>query len=295
MGAGVGLFLGLIGLKTAGIVVASPATLVHLGDLTKPGPLLAAICFLMIAVLEYRRVFGGILISILTVTVAGIALGLVQFGGVFSMPPSLAPTFLAMDIAGAFNVTMISVILAFLFVHMFDTAGTLMGVAQRAHLVREDGRIENLSKAMKADSTSSVVGAVLGVPPVTSYVESAAGVAAGGRTGLTAVTVGALFVAAMFFAPLAGMIPAYATAGALIYVAMLMMGGLAHIDWQEHTETIPAIVTVIMMPLTFSVADGIAMGFVTYVAMKVFTGRHKDVTVSLYALCAIFVAKFIFL
>ncbi|WP_207886482.1 NCS2 family permease [Pseudomonas sp. 30_B] len=295
MGAGVGLFLGLIGLKTAGIVVASPATLVHLGDLTSPGPLLAAICFLMIAVLEYRRVFGGILISILTVTVAGIALGIVQFGGVFSMPPSLAPTFLAMDISGAFNVTMISVILAFLFVHMFDTAGTLMGVAQRAHLVREDGRIENLSKAMKADSTSSAFGAVLGVPPVTSYVESAAGVAAGGRTGLTAVVVGILFVAAMFFAPLAGMIPAYATAGALIYVAMLMMGGMAHIDWNEHTETIPAIVTVIMMPLTFSVADGIALGFVTYVAMKVFTGRHKDVTISLYALCAIFVAKFIFL
>lgn len=295
MGAGVGLFLGLIGLKTAGIVVASPATLVHLGDLTSPGPLLAAICFLMIAVLEYRRVFGGILISILTVTVAGIALGIVQFGGVFSMPPSLAPTFMAMDITGAFNVTMISVILAFLFVHMFDTAGTLMGVAQRAHLVREDGRIENLSKAMKADSTSSAFGAVLGVPPVTSYVESAAGVAAGGRTGLTAVVVGVLFVAAMFFAPLAGMIPAYATAGALIYVAMLMMGGMAHIDWNEHTETIPAIVTVIMMPLTFSVADGIALGFVTYVAMKVFTGRHKDVTISLYALCAIFVAKFIFL
>ncbi|WP_447750548.1 NCS2 family permease [Pseudomonas nicosulfuronedens] len=295
MGAGVGLFLGLIGLKTAGIVVANPATLVHLGDLTSPGPLLAAICFLMIAVLEYRRVFGGILISILTVTVAGIALGIVQFGGVFSMPPSLAPTFMAMDISGAFNVTMISVILAFLFVHMFDTAGTLMGVAQRAHLVREDGRIENLSKAMKADSTSSAFGAVLGVPPVTSYVESAAGVAAGGRTGLTAVVVGVLFVAAMFFAPLAGMIPAYATAGALIYVAMLMMGGMAHIDWNEHTETIPAIVTVIMMPLTFSVADGIALGFVTYVAMKVFTGRHKDVTISLYALCAIFVAKFVFL
>lgn len=295
MGAGVGLFLGLIGLKTAGIVVANPATLVHVGDLTKPGPLLAAICFLMIAVLEYRRVFGGILIAILTVTVAGIGLGLVKFGGVSSMPPSLAPTFLAMDVSGAFNVTMISVILAFLFVHMFDTAGTLMGVAQRAHLVRDDGRIENLSKAMKADSASSVVGAMLGVPPVTSYVESAAGVAAGGRTGLTAVTVGVLFIAAMFFAPLAGMIPAYATAGALIYVAMLMMGGLAHIDWKEHTETIPAIVTVIMMPLTFSVADGIALGFVTYVVMKVFTGRQKDVTLSLYALCLIFVAKFIFL
>ncbi len=295
MGAGVGLFLGLIGLKTAGIVVAHPATLVHIGDLTSPGPLLAAICFLMIAVLEYRRIFGGILISILTVTLIGVGLGIVKFGGVFSMPPSLAPTFMAMDITGAFNVTMVSVILAFLFVHMFDTAGTLMGVAQRANLVQEDGRIENLSRAMKADSASSVFGGVLGVPPVTSYVESAAGVAAGGRTGLTAVTVGVLFIAAMFFAPLAGMIPAYATAGALIYVAMLMMGGMAHIDWKEHTETIPAIVTVIMMPLTFSVADGIALGFVTYVAMKAFTGKYKDVSVSLYALCAIFVAKFIFL
>lgn len=249
----------------------------------------------MIAVLEYRRVFGGILISILTVTLVGVGLGIVKFGGVFSMPPSLAPTFMAMDIAGAFNVTMVSVILAFLFVHMFDTAGTLMGVAQRANLVKEDGRIENLSRAMKADSASSVFGGVLGVPPVTSYVESAAGVAAGGRTGLTAVTVGVLFVAAMFFAPLAGMIPAYATAGALIYVAMLMMGGMAHIDWDEHTETIPAIVTVIMMPLTFSVADGIALGFVSYVAMKAFTGRYREVSLSLYVLCAIFIAKFIFL
>ncbi|HBO3936338.1 NCS2 family permease, partial [Pseudomonas aeruginosa] len=172
---------------------------------------------------------------------------------------------------------------------------TLMGVAQRAHLVKEDGRIENLSKAMKADSASSVFGGMLGVPPVTSYVESAAGVAAGGRTGLTAVVVGVLFVAAMFFAPLAGMIPAFATAGALIYVAMLMMGGMAHIDWDEHTETIPAIVTVIMMPLTFSVADGIALGFITYVAMKVLTGKHREVSASLYALFVIFVAKFIFL
>ncbi|MCU9948665.1 NCS2 family permease [Pseudomonas sp. PDM13] len=295
MGAGVGLFLGLIGLKTAGIVVPNSSTLVHIGDLTSPAPLLAAICFLMIAILEYRRVFGGILISILTVTLIGVGLGIVKFGGVFSMPPSLAPTFMAMDITGAFDVTMISVILAFLFVHMFDTAGTLMGVAQRANLVKEDGRIENLSKAMKADSASSVFGGVLGVPPVTSYVESAAGVAAGGRTGLTAVTVGILFVAAMFFAPLAGMIPAYATSGALIYVAMLMMGGMAHIDWDEHTETIPAIVTVIMMPLTFSVADGIALGFVTYVVMKACTGKYREVSPSLYALCAIFVAKFIFL
>ncbi|WP_137817327.1 NCS2 family permease [Pseudomonas sp. 2FG] len=295
MGAGVGLFLGLIGLKTAGIVVASPATLIKLGDLTSAGPLLAAICFLMIAVLEHHRVFGGILISILTVTLAGWGLGLVEFGGFFSMPPSIAPTWLAMDISGALNVGMISVILAFLFVHMFDTAGTLMGVAQRAKLVDKNGHIENLSKAMKADSTSSALGALVGCPPVTSYVESAAGVAAGGRTGLTAVTVGVLFIAAMFFAPLAGMIPAYATAGALIYVAMLMMSGMAHIDWEDHTNTIPAIITVVMMPLTFSVTDGLALGFITFVALKLFTGKRQEISVSLYALAAICIAKFIFL
>ncbi|KPA98194.1 MULTISPECIES: NCS2 family permease [Pseudomonas] len=295
MGAGVGLFLGLIGLKTAGIVVASPATLVRLGALHEPGPLLAAVCFLMIAILSYHRVFGAILISIISVTLIGWGLGLVEYHGVFSTPPSLAPTWMAMDLAGVFNVSMISVVLAFLFVHMFDTAGTLMGVAQRANLVNADGRIENLSRAMKADSVSSVFGAVVGVPPVTSYVESAAGVATGGRTGLTAVTVGILFVAAMFFAPLAGMIPAYATAGALIYVAMLMMGSLAHIAWEEATESIPAIVTAIMMPLTFSVADGIALGFITYVALKAGTGKFRDISVSLWVLCVIFIAKFIFL
>jgi AGZA family xanthine/uracil permease-like MFS transporter len=212
-----------------------------------------------------------------------------------SAPPSLAPTWMAMNIAGVFNVSMISVVLAFLFVHMFDTAGTLMGVAQRAGLVNADGKIENLSRALKADSASSVFGAMVGVPPVTSYVESAAGVAAGGRTGLTAVTVGVLFIAAMFFAPLAGMIPAYATAGALIYVAMLMMGGMKHIEWDEATDSIPAIVTAIMMPLTFSVADGIALGFITYVVLKACTGKHKEISISLWVLCAIFIAKFIFL
>lgn len=295
MGAGVGLFLGVIGLKTAGIIAASPATLIKLGSLHEPGPLLAAACFLMIAVLSYRRVFGAILISIIAVTLAGWALGLVEYGGVFSLPPSLAPTWMAMDVAGVFNVSMISVVLAFLFVHMFDTAGTLMGVAQRANLVNAEGRIENLSRALKADSASSVFGAVVGVPPVTSYVESAAGVAAGGRTGLTAVVVGLLFVAAMFFAPLAGMIPAYATAGALIYVAMLMMGSMAHINWDEATDSIPAIVTAIMMPLTFSVADGIALGFITYVVLKAGTGRYREISASLWVLCAIFVAKFVFL
>lgn len=295
MGAGVGLFLGLIGLKTAGIVVDSPATLVTMGSFGEPSALLAAICFLLIAVLSHRNVFGAILLSMLIVTGIGWSMGLVEYGGVVSLPPSLAPTWLAMDIGGALNVGMISVVLAFLFVNMFDTAGTLMGVAHRANLVDENGKIENLSKSLKADSTSSVLGSFVGCPPVTSYVESASGVAAGGRTGLTAVTVGVLFLLATFFAPLAGMIPAYATSGALIYVAMLMMSGMAHIDWKDITDTIPAIITVVMMPLTFSIANGIALGFVTYATLKLLTGQRKKVSVSLYVLCVIFIAKFAFL
>ncbi|MFL1454948.1 NCS2 family permease [Marinobacter sp. DUT-3] len=295
MGAGVGMFLGLIGLKTAGIVVDSPATLVTMGSFGEPPALLAAICFLLIAVLSHRNVFGAILLSMLSVTAIGWSMGLVEYNGLMSAPPSLAPTWLAMDVAGALNVGMISVVLAFLFVNMFDTAGTLMGVAHRAHLVGENGKIENLSKALKADSTSSVAGAFIGCPPVTSYVESASGVAAGGRTGLTAVTVGVLFLLATFFAPLAGMIPAYATAGALIYVAMLMMSGMAHIDWKDITDTIPAIITVVMMPLTFSIANGIALGFLTYATLKLLTGQREKVSVSLYVLCVVFIAKFAFL
>lgn len=295
MGAGVGLFLGLIGLKAAGIVVASPATLLTIGSFTEPHALLGGLCFLLIAVLSYRNVFGAILLSIFIVTAIGWGIGIVEYHGVVSAPPSLGPTFMALDIAGAFQISMIGVILAFLFVNIFDTAGTLMGVAHRAHLVDENGKIENLPRALKADSTSSVIGSFVGCTPVTSYVESAAGVAAGGRTGLTAVTVGVLFLLAVFFAPLAGMIPAYATAGALIYVAMLMMSGLAHIEWDDLSDTIPAIMTVIMMPLTYSITNGIAIGFITYGVMKLLTGQHKQVSTSMYLLCVIFIANFAFM
>ncbi|QHQ40893.1 NCS2 family permease [Microbulbifer hydrolyticus] len=295
MGAGVGLFLGLIGLKSAGIVVPSEATLLALGSFREPPKLLAALCFLMIATLSFWRVFGAILISILVVTGIGWALGLVDYQGLVSSPPSLAPTWMAMDIRGALDLSMVSVILAFLFINIFDTAGTLMGVAHRAGLIEPDGSIEKLPRALKADSTSSVLGAFVGSPPVTSFVESAAGVAAGGRTGLTAVTVGALFLLCVFFSPLAGMIPAYATAGALIYVAMLMMGGMAQIRWDDLTDAIPAVVTMIMMPLTFSIANGIALGFLTYTALKLCTGQHRQVSLSLYILSAVFLAKFAFL
>nr|WP_271271640.1 NCS2 family permease [Aliamphritea hakodatensis] len=295
MTAGVGLFLGLIGLKTAGIVVDNPATLLSMGTFLEPSTLLAAVCFLMISVLAYHNIFGAVLISILAVTGIGLTMDLVQYNGIVSAPPSIAPTLMALDIMGALNISMVSIILAFLFVNMFDTAGTLMGVATKANLIRKDGYIENLSKALKADSSSSAIGALFGCPPVTSYVESASGVAAGGRTGLTAVTVGCLFLAAMFLAPLAGMIPAYATAGALIYVAMLMMTGMKQINWDDTTDAIPAIVTVIMMPLTFSIANGIAMGFITYTAMKLFTGRRDEISLSIYVLTGIFISKFIFL
>ncbi|MFA0552415.1 NCS2 family permease [Vibrio lentus] len=296
MTAGVGLFLGLIGLKTAGIVVENPATLVSLGDFTKPEALLAAIAFLIIAVLSERKVFGAVLIGILSVTLVGMMLGLVHYNGFFAAPPSLAPTFLKMDIMGALDVSMISVILAFLFVNMFDTAGTLMGVAERANLTNpETGKIEGLSKALKADSISSVAGACVGCPPVTSYVESAAGVAAGARTGLSAIVVGMLFLAAIFLSPLAGMIPAYATSGALIYVAFVMMSSMQHVDWKDFTNGAPAAITALMMPLTFSIANGIALGFITYTVLKLATGKTKDVSISMYFLAAIFVAKLVFI
>ncbi|MEZ8654925.1 NCS2 family permease [Vibrio splendidus] len=296
MTAGVGLFLGLIGLKTAGIVVENPATLVSLGDFTKPEALLAAIAFLIIAVLSERKVFGAVLIGILSVTLVGMMLGLVHYNGLFAAPPSLAPTFLKMDIMGALDVSMISVILAFLFVNMFDTAGTLMGVAERANLTNpETGKIEGLSKALKADSISSVAGACVGCPPVTSYVESAAGVAAGARTGLSAIVVGVLFLAAIFLSPLAGMIPAYATSGALIYVAFVMMSSMQHVDWKDFTNGAPAAITALMMPLTFSIANGIALGFITYTVLKLATGKTKDVSISMYFLAAIFVAKLVFI
>jgi AGZA family xanthine/uracil permease-like MFS transporter len=295
MAAGVGLFIGFIGLKNAGIVVANPATLITLGDLTQPGPMLGAIGFLVMAVLSLRQVHGAMIIGVLAVTLAGVPFGLVEYNGIVAAPPSLAPTFMQLDIAGAMDMAMVSVIIAFLFVNLFDTAGTLLGVASRANLVDANGKIQNMDRALKADSTSSVLGAFLGCAPVTSYVESAAGVAAGGRTGLTAVTVGALFVLAIFFAPLAGMVPAYATAGALVYVAMLMMSGMEKLDWSDMSELVPALLMIVMIPLTFSIANGIAVGFISYVVIKLSVGRRADISPGAYVLALIFLLKFAYL
>ncbi|MDI4636128.1 MULTISPECIES: NCS2 family permease [Halomonadaceae] len=293
--AGIGLFLAMIALKNAGIVVDNPATLVSLGDLTQPSALYALGGFFVITALSYLRVTGAVMIGILGVTVLSMLLGHNDYGGVMSMPPSVAPTFMAMDVAGAFNVAMFSVIFAFLFVDLFDTSGTLIGVAHRGGLLDKDGKLPRLGRAMMADSTASMAGAALGTSTTTSYIESASGIAAGGRTGLTAVVVGALFLISLFFSPLAGSIPAYATAGALLYVASLMAGSLAHADWDDATEAAPVLIAALAMPLTFSIAEGIALGFISYAAIKALSGRFSDLNPAVIVLAIVFALKFFFL
>ena len=295
MGSGVGLFVGFIGLKSGGLIVANDSNFLSLGDFSKTETVLAGLGFLLISVLAIRKVPGAIILGVMVVTVSAMLFGLVQFQGLVSMPPDLAPTFMKLDIMGALDLTMVSIVISFLFVNLFDTAGTLLGVANRANLIDENGDVKNLDRALKADSTSSVVGAFFGCAPVTSYVESSAGVEAGGRTGLTAVVVGLLFLLAIFFSPLASIVPAYATSGALIYVAILMLGGMEKLDWTDTTELVPSLIMIVMIPLTFSIANGIALGFISYVVIKAFVGEIKSVSSGAWFLFAIFVAKFIFL
>ena len=295
MGSGVGLFIGFIGLKNGGIIVSNEATLISIGDLLKVETLLAMLGFLLIAILAVRRIPGAILIGVMMVTLISIFVGIIKFQGLISYPPAFMPVFMKLNILGALDLAMISVIMSFLFVNLFDTAGTLLGVANQARLVDEDGNIHNLDKALKADSSSSAFGAFLGCAPVTSYVESSAGVEAGGRTGLTAVTVGFLFLIAVFFSPLASIIPAHATAGALIYVAILMMSGMEKLNWSDSSELLPALIIIVMIPLTFSIANGIALGFISYVVLKIASGQFKKISSGAWFLTMIFLSKFLFL
>jgi AGZA family xanthine/uracil permease-like MFS transporter len=289
--AGIGLFLALIALKNAGLVVDHPATLVTLGDLTQPAPLLAGLGFAIIVALAYRQVTGAVMIGILVITAISLLAGFTQATGIVSTPPSLAPTFLELDIRGAMEIGMLSVIFAFLFVDLFDTSGTLIGVAQRANLVEPDGKLPRLGRALMADSTATMAGAAMGTSTTTSYIESAAGTAAGGRTGLTACVVALLFLVSLFFSPLAGAVPAFATAPALLFVAVLMTGGLVQVDWEDLTVAAPVVITAITMPLTFSIANGIALGFISWTLIKLLAGRWRDLNLSLYALAVLFVIK----
>lgn len=292
--AGIGLFLALIGLKSAGIVVASPATLVTLGDITAFPAVMAVLGFFLIIAMVQRGMKSAVIASILIITGLGLVFGDVQYQGIVSMPPSIAPTFMRMDLSQVFEVTMLSVVFAFLFVDLFDTSGTLVAVAQRGGFLDDKGRLPRLNRALTADSLATIAGAAFGTSTTTSYIESTAGVSAGGRTGLTAVVVGLLFIAALFLSPLAGMIPAYATAGTLFYVAILMMSGLVHVEWEDLTEAAPVVVVCILMPLTFSIATGIAFGIISYAAIKLLTGRFSDLNVGILVLAALFVAKFVY-
>jgi AGZA family xanthine/uracil permease-like MFS transporter len=290
---GIGMFLALIALKSAGIVVGSEPTLVKVGDLHKPEALMAIFGFLLIVALDRLRVKGAILVGIIAVTVLSFFFGGNKFQGLFSVPPSIAPTLLKLDIAGALSVGILNVVLVFFLVELFDATGTLMGVASRAGLLVE-GKMERLNRALLADSVAIVAGSALGTSSTTAYIESAAGVQAGGRTGLTALTVAVLFLACLFIAPLAGVVPAYATAPALLFVACLMLRDLADIEWGETTESVPAAITALTMPFTYSIAEGIAFGFITYAVLKLATGRVRDVKPVIWVIAALFTFKIVY-
>nr|WP_314542889.1 NCS2 family permease [uncultured Massilia sp.] len=290
---GLGMFLALIALKNAGIVVPNAPTLVKAGDLHQPGPIMAVAGFLLVVTLDRLRVRGAILIGIVAVTVLSFFFGGNTFKGVVSAPPSIAPTFLHLDVPGALGVGILNVILVFFLVELFDATGTLMGVASRAGLLVE-GKMERLNKALLADSAAIVAGAALGTSSTTAYVESAAGVQAGGRTGLTALTVAALFLACLFIAPLAGVVPPYATAPALLFVACLMLRDLGDIEWGDTTEAIPAAITALVIPFTYSIAEGIAFGFITYAALKLTTGRAREVAPVVWVIALLFTFKIVY-
>lgn len=290
--AGIGFFLGLIGLKAMGLVVAHPATLVGLGRPSDPALLLGAAGFLLIAGLSARRVPGAIVIGVLATAAAGIPLGLTTFRGVVDIPPSIAPTFLQLDIAGALGLGVLGIVFTFFLVDLLDNTGTLIATTHRAGLMRPDGTVPNLGRALQADSGGAIIGSVLGTSTTVSFIESAAGIQAGGRSGLTAVVVGLLFLAALFLAPLATSIPGFATAPALLYVACLMAQALRGIDWEEATDYVPAVITALAMPFTFSIATGIGLGFITYAALRAIAGRAGEVHGAVWLIAALSVGKF---
>ncbi|PCI37854.1 MAG: guanine permease, partial [Rhodospirillaceae bacterium] len=281
-GAGIGMFLAIIGLKNAGVVVDHPATLVGLGDFTSLPVMLFLVGFCIMVVLDRLRVPGGIVIGVILVSIVGWVTGTSEFAGVVGSVPSLEPTLLKLDIQGALTATMIGVVFAFLFVDFFDTAGTLTSVANIANKIDENGKIENIGRAVVSDSIATIVGALFGTSNTTSYIESAAGIKEGGRTGLTAVVVAFLFLLCLVLAPLAQSIPAYATGAALVFVATHFMRNMLDIDWDDVTEYSPAVLSAILMPLTFSIANGIAIGFITYAVVKVASGRMRETSPAVF-------------
>ncbi|HEY4133585.1 MAG TPA: NCS2 family permease [Alphaproteobacteria bacterium] len=294
IGAGIGLFLAIIGLRNAGVVVDNPATLVGLGDVGSPAVLLATLGFVLMVVLDRMRVPGAIVIGILGISLVGWFVGAAPFEGVVGPVPSIAPTFLQLDVGGVFSAGLISVVMALLFVDFFDTAGTLTSVANISGKVDAQGRVDGIGKAVVADSAATTIGALLGTSNTTSYIESGAGIKEGGRTGLTAVTVAALFLLCLGFAPLAQSIPAFATAPALVFVACHFTRNIVDLDWDDPTEYAPAILGAIMMPLTYSVAHGIAIAFIVYALAKLASGQREKATPGVLIIAVLSVLHFVF-
>ena len=293
--AGIGFFIGFIALKNAGIVIDNPATLVSLGPLTQIEAVLCLGGFILIAVLSTRGFVGAIIFGIGSVSILGWLLGVTEFQGLVSAPPSIAPVFMQFDLEAALTMSMVPVILALLLVDVFDTAGTMVAVSQRAGLLDEQGKLPNLRPALLADSGATAVGALLGTSSTTSFIESAAGVEAGGRSGLTAVVVGGLFLCCLFFAPLAQSIPAYATSAALLFVACLMVSSLKEIDWTQIPEYVPAVVGALAMPLTFSIADGIGLAFITYALIRIGSFEFRGPDAASFVIAGIFLLKYLLL
>ena len=294
IGAGIGFFIALIGFKNMGLVVANPATLVALGDLHSLQVLLGILGFFIIVVLAARNIYSGVLISIAAVTALALYFDPnVMFHGIVSMPPALTQVVGQVDIAGALDTALIGIIFSFLLVNLFDSSGTLLGVADKAGFSDEKGRFPKMKQALYVDSASAVVGSYIGTSAISTYIESGAGVSVGGRTGMTAVVVGLLFLLTIFFSPLAGMVPAYATAGALVYVGILMASSLIKVQWDDLTEATPAFITAAMMPFTYSITEGIAFGFISYCVMKVGTGRWREVNAPVWVVSLLFLIKFI--
>ena len=293
--AGIGLFIAMMGLKNAGIVVPNKDTLVAVGDLTSHSVLLGALGFFIIAVLASRNVHAAVLVSIVVTTGIGLAIGDVQYGGVFSMPSGVGAVVGEVNLKDSLNVGMAGIIFSFMLVNLFDSSGTLIGVTDKAGLTNEKGTFPRMKQALYVDSISSVAGSYIGTSSVTAYIESSSGVAIGGRTGLMAVVTGVLFLLVMFLSPLAGMVPAYAAAGALIYVGVLMTSSLARVKWDDLTEAVPAFVTAAMMPFSFSITEGIALGFISYCVMKLGTGRWREISPCVVVVALLFVLKIVFI
>lgn len=295
IGAGIGLFIAFIGLESAGVIVPDDATLVALGDITSGSALLALIGIIITGFLYARNVPGAILIGILVTMIIGIPMGVTEFQGVLSSPESIKPIFCQFEFENIFSLDMLVVVFTFLFIDMFDTVGTLVGVCTKAKMVDEKGNIYRLKQAFMADAIATTFGSMLGTSTTTTYVESAAGVAQGGRSGLTAFAVACCFLIALFFSPLFLSIPAAATAPALILVGLLMLEPIRNIPFEDFTESIPAFVCVIMMPLTYSISNGILLGMITYVLMNLVCGKFKKITPAMYILAVLFILKFIFI